>query len=268
MNLTQIRQECWDIARDIAITDSDRLWNKAEMNRYINRIYRHIARETKCIRDATTYKIVSAPYADYATMVASTDPFVQEDVDRINNSGSWFYVNPDPAGTYTARLNTQAQSLCPYVYSLDPNILDIEEVKWTTRQWRLTKVSVSKWQINPWWEQVIGMPTEYCTDLANNKLALNFRSQTSDTLKLVVRRLPVADLSADTDIPEFRTHYHDYFINGVLWMMYSKQDADVIDKTKAEEYRQAFLRDVDEIKQQETILDQRLKPNHSVDAFR
>ena len=186
----------------------------------------------------------------------------------FSDSNSWFYVDPEPAATYTARLDAAAASLAPYSFALDSRILDIDEVKWTFRQWRLSHVSVSKWQPNPWWEQVLGMPTEYATDLSNNTITLNFRSEEADTMRLQVRRLPLTDLALDADVPEFREHYHDYFVNGVLWQMYSKQDADVIDLKKAESYHADFLRDVDEIKQQEVILDQMLKANHSMDAFR
>lgn len=273
MTLSEIRQEAWDIARETATTDEDRLWTTAEMNRYINRIYRWIARETKCIRDSAPSAITHIHvdhYADYAALVAAavTDPYAQQDIDYINSPNSWFYVAPTPADTYAARLDAMAQKIAPYVFPLSPLILDIDECKWTTLQWRLTKVSVNKWQVNPWWEQVTGMPTEYCTDYCNNKLAINFRYDGHDALRLVVRRLPLADLSADDDIPELRTHYHDYFVNGVLWQMYSKQDAETIDLKKANDYYIQFMADIDEIKQQETILDQRLKPNHSMDAFR
>jgi hypothetical protein len=269
MNLSQIRQECWDIARETATNDLDRLWTKSEMNSYINRTYRHIARETRCIKDDITYRISTAPYASYAALQAAaiTDPYADEDVARMSNSSSWMYVDPNPAGTYTARLDAMAQTYCPYVYALDPKIIDIDEVKWTTRQWRLIKVSVKKWQTNPFWEQVIGMPTEYATDLGTNKIVLNFRGTTADTLKLVVRRLPLLDLTADTDSPEFRYNYHDYFRYGVLEQMYSKQDTQTIDTAKASEYNAKFRQDIDEIKQSESLLDERLRPNYAMQGF-
>jgi hypothetical protein len=112
------------------------------------------------------------------------------------------------------------------------------------------------------------MPTEYCTDYTNNSLTINFRSTTAGTLRLIVRRLPLVDLIADTDIPEIRISYHDFFRNGVLEQMYSKQDVEAFDLAKAAQYRTQFLEDINEIKQQEIILDQRLKPNYSLDAFR
>lgn len=258
MNLKQLREEAWDIAREISAIDQDRLWTTREMNRYINRVYRYIARETKCIRDSETAsicRVAVTPPADLAALTAQAgtgDVYAVQDLAWYNDPNSWLYQT----------------LVAPYVFTLDPLVLDIDEVKWTTKQWRLNKVSVNKWQINPYWEQTIGMPTEYCTDLTNNKFALNFRDTTGDTLRIIVRRMPLVDLSADTDTPEFRTHYHDFMINGILWQMYSKQDAEAIDKAKAAEYYALFMKDVDEIKQQETILDQRLKPNHSMDAFR
>lgn len=273
MNLKQLRDECWDIARETASVDQDRLWTQREMNRYINRVYRRIARETKCIRDSvpsTLTRITVAPYASYAALqtAALTDPFAAQDLSFFSVEQSWFYVDPDPAGTYAARLDAMAQSIAPYVFALDPLILDIDEVKWTSKQWRLTGVSVTKWQVNPYWEQVKGMPTEYAKDYSNNKLAINFRADTSDTLRLTIKRMPLADLVLDTDEPEFRTHYHDFMINGILWQMYSKQDTEAIDLKKANDYYAQFMADIDEIKQQETILDQRLKVNFSMDAFR
>jgi hypothetical protein len=266
MNLMQIRDECWAIARETGTSDQTRLWTQAEMNMYINRVYRHIARETRCIKDDITYRITSAPYTDYAALVALavTDPYAAEDVARMSNSSSWMYVDPNPAGTYTARLDSMAQTYCPYVYALDPKIIDVDEMKWTSRQWRLLKTSVKKWQTNPYWEQVIGMPTEYATDLGTNKIVLNFRGTTADTLKLVVRRLPLVDLINDTDEPEFRYSYHDYFRYGVLEQMYSKQDTQTIDTAKATEYNLKFRQDLDEIKQGETLLDERLRPNHAM----
>jgi len=175
-----------------------------------------------------------------------------DDLDGYLDSNNWLYQT----------------LVAPRVYPLHPSVLDIDEVKFLVQPWRLTKVSVSKWQSNPRWEQVVGWPTEYCTDYQNNMLALNFRTSNIDTLCLTVRRMPLADLTEDTDVPEIRNHYHDFMLNGILEHMYSKQDSETIDLKKADAYAAAFKRDVDEVKQQEYILDQRLKPNNSLPAFR
>ena len=273
MNLSELRQEAWDIAREIGTTDATRLWTEAEMNRYINRVYKYIARETKCIRDditAAICRIALTPYTDYAALqtAALTNSYAAQDLAWLSDINSWLYVSPEPSGTYASRLDSAAHSLCAYSLPLDYRIVDIDEIKYTYLTWRLTHVSSDKWQVNPWWEQVRGMPTEYATDLANNRLNLNFRYTSSDILKLVVRRLPLQDLSADADTPEFRLNYHDFMINGILMHMYGKQDAQTFDGEKRDAYRIEFYRDVDEIKQQESVLNTRLRPNHSVEAFR
>ena len=249
MNLAELRDEAWDIARETGTSDDQRLWSTKEMNRYINRVYRYIAKETRCIRDSVTASVCQIPSTpiDYTTLTPGTQDYIW-----ANDPNSWLYQ----------------RDVTPYIYMLHHAILDIDEVKWTSRQWKLTKVSVKKWQTNPWWEQVIGMPTEFATDLTNNTLVLNFRSESADTLRLVVKRLPLVDLALDTDEPEYRSNYHDLMINGVLWQMYSKQDTQTIDLKKAADYYAEYKRDIDEIKQQEAKLDERLRPNYSLDGFR
>jgi hypothetical protein len=257
MTLEEIRQECWDEAREIATNDTDRLWTTSEMNRYINRVYRNIARETKCIRDSITpsiCRIISSVPDSLAelTLRARTDDFAAQDLAWYNSTDSWLYQT----------------LVAPYSFALSPLVITVDEVKWTNKQWRLTHVSIKKWQTNPWWEQVIGMATEYATDGDANRIFVNFRTTDTDTLKLTVRRLPIVSLSDDNDIPEFKSDYHDFFKNGVLSLMYAKQDSQTFDAVKSIDYKTRFLEDLDEIKQSEAILDNRLRANSSLDAFR
>jgi hypothetical protein len=210
---------------------------------------RRIVGETRCIRDSTTPAIclissAVVPYTSYAT----------DSLDYLwaNDTSSWLYQ----------------KNVCPYLFDLDDRIIMVEEAKWVDRQWKLTKVSVEKWRRNPWWERVIGMPTEFCTDYQNKKITLNFRDETADTLQLSVRRMPLAWLSADSDTPEIRTNYHEFFFNGVLALMYSKMDSEAFDPKKSAEYKQLFKDDLDEIKQYESKLDEMLRPNYSMPGFR
>lgn len=257
MNLKEIRDEAWAIAREVGTSDSDRSWTSKEMNRYINRVYRFIARETRCIRDASTpavCRISVTPPADLAALeaLALTDAFAADDLVEYNAVGSWL----------TGKL------VAPRVFAVHPSIIDIDEMKWKSVPWKLAKVSVSKWQSNPFWERVAGYPTEYALDYTNGKLVLNYRTSTADTLLLTVKRMPLADLAADTDTPEFRDSYHDFMLNGILAQMYSKQDTELFDQSQADKFQAAYMRDIDEIKQQEIIYDQRLKVNASMGAFR
>jgi hypothetical protein len=248
MNLSEIRGEAWDIARDFGQVDEDRLWTKREMNRYINRVYKRIASETKCIRDNTTPSVclISTAPVDYTTYATGTLDYIW-----ANDTDGWLYQ----------------KNVAPYVYTYHSSIIQIDEVKWSNRTWRLMKVSCTKWQTNPWWEKVVGMPTEYCTDLQNGAIALNYRDEETDTLQLHVRRMPLVDLVDDNDIPEIRVNYHEFFLNGVLAMMFSKQDAEAFDGAKYNAYEQKFLKDLDEIKQEESQLDYHLRPNSPMKAF-
>jgi len=257
MTLDEIRQECWDEARETATNDLDRLWTTSEMNRYINRVYRNIARETRCIRDSISSdicRITSTVPASLAVLTAQarTDDFAAQDLAWYNSTDSWLY----------------ATLVAPYSFALSPYIITVDEVKWTSKQWRLTHVSIKKWQVNPWWEQVTGMATEYATDGDTNRIFVNYRTTDSDVLKLTVRRLPIVNLSDDDDRPEFKSDYHDFFKNGVLSLMYAKQDAQTFDAVKTVDYKTRFLADLDEIKQSEALLDNRLRANSSLDAFR
>jgi hypothetical protein len=248
MTLKEIREEAWDVAGDVSDIDRDRLWTETEMNRYINRTLRKICSDTLCLRDAETPEIClidSAP-VDYTTYVEGTLDYIW-----ANDPDNWLYQ----------------QNVAPYLFDLDERILQIDEIKWSNRSWKLRKVSCQKWQKNPWWERVIGLPTEYATDLTNGKIALNFRDTGTDTLALVVKRMPLEDLVEDSDVPEIRTQYHDRILNGVLEKMYRKQDAETFNKVKAEEYRELFLDDIDFIKQEEEELNIKLNSNPSLSAF-
>lgn len=249
MNLLEIKEECWDIARDYALVDEDRLWPSNEMDRYVNRAYKTIARETKCIVDAITPSVclINSSVVDYTTYTAGTLDYMW-----ANNVDEYLYH----------------KNVCPYLYDLHPSIIEIEEVKWVYRPWKLLKVSSSKWQQNPKWEQIIGTPTEFATDLVNKKIALNYRSEEEDTLQLKVRRMPLTDLANDDDIPEIREQYHILMLNGILAQMYRKQDADIINEAKSVNYDQKFKEDIDVIKQEESILYRKLSPNNSLSAFR
>jgi hypothetical protein len=249
MNLREIREECWDVARDTALTDSDRMWREKEMNRYINRVYREIARETQCIKDATTVAVclIDVVPVDYTTLTPGTLDYIW-----ANEVGNWLY---------------QAD-VTPYLLPLHSSILQIDDCKWVGAAYTLLKVSASKWKADVWWERVRGSyATEYATDLQTGKLAINYRMESSDKLQLAVRRLPLVDLINDDDTPEYRTHYHDFMINGVLMHMYNKRDAETLDLEKAAEYRELYLLDIDEIKQQEAQMEEHLRPNAALGAF-
>ncbi len=250
MTLSELRTVCRsDFARDDASVNADRLWPDAEMNRHINRICRHVARETLCLQDSTTVAvclIASAP-VDYTTYAEGS-------------LGALWAADSSSA--------LYEKDVAPYLHALHASILRVDDVKWVSRGRSLTRVSVSKWQECAQWEQRIGVPTEFATDLETGKLALNLRDEATDTLQLTVRRLPLTDLSADSDTPELPLVYHDRLLNGILWQMYSKRDAETFDKVKATEHFQLFMEDLDQIRRAEIRKDNRLRHNEALAVFR
>ena len=256
MNLKQIREEALGVARDDGDIDSDRLWSKDDMNRYINRVYRRIAKETKCIRDAVTpavCRMTVAPFADLSALTADAaiNSWSADDLALYNDPDSWLYQ----------------RLVAPNIYTLHPSVIAIDEVKWLHKTWRLTKVSYTKWTTNTRWEQTPGMSTEYATDYSNGVIVINYRELTADTLKLIVRRMPLKELVVDADVPEIKVQYHDYFLNGVLEQMYLKQDSQTFDKDKSVNFGTYFKADLDEAVQAEILLNEKLSPNNSLAAF-
>lgn len=249
MNLYDIRQECWNMALEVGTSDVDRFWPEAQMDTYTNRIYRMIARETRCIKDASTPAVclIASTPVDYTTYATNTLDYLW-----ANDPDSWLYQ----------------KDVAPYLHDLHESIIDVDSVQWVSRRTRLTKVSYTKWEERVDWEQHIGVPTEFALNLQGGKLAVNYRDEKSDTLRLYVRRMPLKVLEDPSDEPEFPVNYHDAFFNGVLWLMYSKQDSETFDLNKAKEYMGLFKQDMDEIKQSENLMHERLRPNHSMEGHR
>lgn len=247
MNLGEIRQECWDTAAELA--GEDMLWPEEEINRLINRVYWNIASVTKCIRDSRTPAVclISSTPVDYTTLTEGTFDYL-----LANDTASWLYH----------------QNVAPYLYPLHASILSVEEVKWLSRGFMLRKVSSHKWMELAQWEQVLGIPTEYALDLERGKLAVNYRDQVADTLKLSVRRLPLVPLQDTDDEPEFHQDYHASIIPGVLELMFAKKDSEAYDPEKSISYAGKYSYELERIKREELRWDRRLNPNQTMRAFR
>lgn len=92
----------------------------------------------------------------------------------------------------------------------------------------------------PAWESITGIPQSVVTDYQNNTLRLWPVPIADDTLLLTVDRLPLKKMESDDDEPELREEYHDGLVDWMLHKAYSRQDADMFDPRKAEQYARAF----------------------------
>lgn len=99
-------------------------------------------------------------------------------------------------------------------YALSPSVIDVVSIR------------VGDDEISGW-------------DLDATHLVLTNAPRTSDTLRLTVQRLPLADLMADSG-PEIGVQHHYRLIDWALRCAYLKQDAETFDAEKAARYERMF----------------------------
>lgn len=93
---------------------------------------------------------------------------------------------------------------------------------------------------NPSFEDTSGIPFKLVE--TTGSVQLIYAPAAADTLRLTVRRLPLADMSADGDSPEIRTERHIDLLDGMLARGYLKNDIDTRDAKKAAEHEALFTR--------------------------
>ena len=116
MTLSDIRNECWEQARESTTIDEDRLWRTAEMNRYINRVYRILAKETECIVDsisAFTQLAITGTDETPASYYIALDPRIRciEEAKWATNGYNIYETSIDRFGTPQWEITTGAPSL-------------------------------------------------------------------------------------------------------------------------------------------------------------
>jgi len=93
---------------------------------------------------------------------------------------------------------------------------------------------------NPSFEGTSGIPFKLVE--TTGSVQLIYAPATADTLRLTVRRLPLADLSDPAHIPEIRTERHIDLLDGMLARAYLKNDIDTRDEKKSAEHEALFTR--------------------------
>jgi Ni/Co efflux regulator RcnB len=66
----------------------------------------------------------------------------------------------------------------------------------------------------------------------------------ADTLKMVIDRLPLCDITADNASSaklEIKKHHHKHLLHWMKKLAYEKQDAETFNKSKSKEFEQKFL---------------------------
>lgn len=93
----------------------------------------------------------------------------------------------------------------------------------------------------PDWAAATGAP-QFVVDTGNGDITVVPVPTAADTLKLVVFRLPAADMASDSDTPEIHTRYHMHLLDWALRLAYLKHDADAFDQGAADRHGAMFER--------------------------
>ena len=94
---------------------------------------------------------------------------------------------------------------------------------------------------NPGWEGAMAsVPVAAVPDWQTNYLRFWPPSQAADTLKTTVVRTPTNPMSDDEDVPEIPSRYHVHLLKWVKHLAYSKQDCDMFDPGKAQQFDDQF----------------------------
>lgn len=139
-------------------------------------------------------------------------------------------------------------------YTLDARVLKVTRARMHIRDQHLVitdKDSMDSGNIAPrvWWpgsetrpnwETTTGLP--YALIETTGVIRLVGIPTQNDTLRLTVKRLPLADLSTGTDTPEIRAERHIDLLDGMLARAYLKNDVDTRNVEKAAEHEALFTR--------------------------
>lgn len=152
-------------------------------------------------------------------------------------------------------------SICQVAVSIGSEILSISDrIVWLkrakldsdTRPLSFASVDYMDQNIDDW-EDAAGADVQYLiTDgVGTDKVRIYPPSLVTDTLRLSVVRLPLADMvyaSDSASVPEIPSKYQDLLDNGVMYYAYLKQDTDTMDMKKADYHLGLWKKNLEEIK--------------------
>ncbi len=119
-------------------------------------------------------------------------------------------------------------------YELDSRILFIRRAKLAGRSPVLKRHSYKTLdRERPGWEAETGEPESYVPDQTTGQFRPYPSPDTAGTVALTVIRLPLDDMTDDSDEPEIKPHLHESMGYWIDYRAYSKQDAETKNDDKA-----------------------------------
>ncbi len=136
-------------------------------------------------------------------------------------------------------------------YSLHIKIIDVNEDAVFSYDGSLLKKRTLKWldENRPTWRSETGAPTDFVISPDGKILVTSTPTVTynTKTISLVVKRLPLLDLSAANTTPEVDARYYEDIKIWALHLAYLKQDAETKNESKAIYYEKQFALRVGDI---------------------
>jgi len=212
---TELRDNMLHDRSDRVSGQTDRLWTDATLNRYINEAQKRFARDSFCLRDATTAAVTEVAmvtdqheYALSKKVLAVISAKIEgEDGDMIRTGHSALnaYSPPDPMFFDVNAVSSAAGK--PVAYSTDEGFgADGSQIVTPT---------------------LYLYPKPSATYNATN-------------IKMRVVRLPLVDMSADDDEPEIPEEHHLDMLDWAAYLALRIADDDVGNQKLAERYAQSF----------------------------
>lgn len=145
-------------------------------------------------------------------------------------------------------------------YALHESVLDIQTAQPSWNILPLSKQSVVT--VSQSWLTDTGLPHSYLMDYSHRTLSLTSAPATvnGESIRLTVQRLPLVELTANTDIPEIPRQYHRRLCDGVVAKALFKQDSETYNPAKGNVHQGKWEKSLEEIIRREV----RLKPRITI----
>lgn len=174
---------------------------------------------------------LSSPY------LWSDDDFAGYLDDTINDACERAFLIEDSTTPTVVKIGVTAAK---HTYSIDPSIIRIERAKLDLASSKLAITDRETLDGGADWDDLTGTPTRLLDLGASIRLVRI--PIIADTLRLVVKRRPLAILTNDTDEPEIPVVYHQRLIPGVIARAYMKNDSESYNKAASDQAEIEFSR--------------------------
>ncbi|MBF0517768.1 MAG: hypothetical protein HQK97_11750, partial [Nitrospirae bacterium] len=141
-------------------------------------------------------------------------------------------------------------------YPLDSRVIAIKRAVLRSTGsplFKTTQDSLFRWY--GLWQNFEGTPAYYMLDVQSGCITLHPVPAASDTINLIVYRLPISDMStsAPDAEPEIPRRYSRTLINGILALAYEKSGSDTLNTESAKTYRELWQKGLDEIRRESLV---------------